>query len=46
MLDRVDTVMGYASFNGIKNSIKRYIEFHNDREIKAPIDYSGLISAE
>lgn len=46
MLDRVDTLMGYATLDGIKNSVQRYIEFHHNKGIKAPVDYSTLLKME
>ncbi len=44
--DRVDTFMGYASFERIKSSISRYIDFHREKNIKPPIDYSILIAEQ
>ena len=44
MLDRVDTFMGFDSFDRIKNSVKRYIEFHEEKNMKPPVDYSLLLT--
>lgn len=44
MLDRVDTIMGFDSFDRIKNSVKRYIDFHTEKNMKPPVDYSFLLT--
>ncbi len=44
MLDRVDTIMGFASFDRIKNSVKRYIDFHTEKNMTPPVDYSSLLT--
>ena len=44
MLDRVDTFMGFDSFDRIKNSVKRYIDFHSEKNMIPPVDYSFLLT--
>ena len=43
MLDRVDTFLGYATLDGINKSVQRYIDFHKEKGITAPVDYSALL---
>ncbi len=44
MLDRVDTIMGFDSFDRIRRSVKRYIDFHTEKNMKPPVDYSPLLT--
>ena len=43
MLDRIDTYMGYSNWTKIKSSVKRYIFFYDNINMKPPIDYKPLI---
>ena len=43
MLDRIDSLLGYDSFDRIENSVKRYIDFYNEINKPAPADYSVLL---
>lgn len=43
MLDRVDCFMGYANWSRIESSVQRYIDFHKEIGMKAPIDYAPLL---
>lgn len=43
MLDRVDCFMGYADWSRIERSVRRYIDFHKEIGMKAPVDYAPLL---
>ena len=45
MLDRVDCFMGYADWSRIERSVRRYIDFHKEIGMKAPINYEPLINS-
>ena len=45
MLDRVDCFMGYADWSRIESSVQRYINFHKEIGMKAPINYEPLINS-
>ena len=45
MLDRVDCYMGYADWSRIESSVRRYIVFHKEIGIKAPVDYEPLVKS-
>lgn len=46
MLDRIDTYMGYSDWTKIESSVKRYIDFHQEINMKPPIDYKPLAEKE
>lgn len=43
MLDRIDTLLGFADLEKISDSIYNYIEWHKERNIVAPRDYQSLL---
>ena len=45
MLDRIDTIMGFDSFERIENSVIRYIEYYAKKKMVPPVDYSVLLDA-
>ena len=45
MLDRVDCYLGYANWSRIKSSVQRYIDFHKEISMKAPVNYEPLINS-
>ena len=42
MLDRIDTYMGYSKWDKIETSVKRYIDFYNEINMKPPVNYGPL----
>jgi len=43
MLDRIDTLLGFADLEKISDSIYNYIEWHKERNIVAPRNYQSLL---
>ena len=43
MLDRIDTYMGYSNWTKIEISVKRYIDFYNEINMKPPVNYAPLM---
>ena len=46
MLDRVDTLLGYSSKEQIIKSVRRYVEWHRERNIPPPVSYEKLLDNE
>ena len=46
MLDRVDTLLGYSSKERIIKSVRRYVEWHRERNIPPPVNYEKLLENE
>lgn len=42
MLDRIDTLLGFANLQAISDSIYNYIEWHKQKNIVPPKDYKNL----
>lgn len=43
MLDRIDTYLGFADMENIADSVFNYIDYHQQKQLVAPINYEPLL---